>query len=469
MTNTTGGESFARSNRTRLLVPAHHTMAAGLANNASGRSAQHEAPRMVNRTGRTIQPLSAISKQQGPDVKQAKFMPTIPQYSDQAVQPNLSEADRQAIMRRAAIVREQARRQAEAKARADAMRRLQAATSQPAQHRVAQAPDLTSVMMRSAQPVATKATATTAAKPAFNAFAPASVNPQSDARVSAAKVATMSPATQSVRAVASSVQSVNADQSPSMTVGQAGAAAIAQPNALQRLAGAKITISFKINKQRVLTILRYVAVAVIILASVYLAWDTYTTNQSVKNSFGGTGAASAMSIAGTNPATADQTAVSQEDKAAYTVPSDQPRYIFIPKLGVNARVMSVGVNSKGNIDTPANLNDTAWYDGSAKPGQEGQVFIDGHTSFSSTINAAFNNLGQLQEGDQITIEKGNGEKINYQVKTVKTVAADEVDMGEALNPPEGATKGLTLMTCTGTFNYQTQTADQRLIVYAVQE
>ena len=151
------------------------------------------------------------------------------------------------------------------------------------------------------------------------------------------------------------------------------------------------------------------------------------------------------------------------------MPADQPRMIYIPAIGVNARVMSVGVNSKGNIDTPANLNDTAWYDGSAKPGQDGQVFIDGHTSFSNSLYAAFNDLPKLHQGDLITIEKGNGEKINYRVSAVETVDADKVDMGKALNPPEGATKGLTLMTCTGTFNYRTQTADKRLVVYAVQE
>lgn len=237
-------------------------------------------------------------------------------------------------------------------------------------------------------------------------------------------------------------------------------------NILNRLANVKITFTFKINKQRVLAVLRYLAISVIIIASAYLAWDTYSTNQAVKSSFDSP--ASAMSISGTNPATADQTAVSQEAKAAYTVPSDQPRYISIPAIGVNARVMSVGVNSKGNIDTPTNLNDTAWYDGSSKPGQDGQVFIDGHTSFSNSINAAFNDLPKLREGNQIVVETGNGTKYTYRIVTVKTVNADKVDMGEALNPPANAKKGLTLMTCTGTFNYRTQTADKRLVVYAVQ-
>ena len=232
--------------------------------------------------------------------------------------------------------------------------------------------------------------------------------------------------------------------------------------------GAKVTLSFNLNKKRFFNFLRYATVALIIVASGYLAWDTYTTNRSVKSSLNGN-SATAMSISGTNPATAEQTAVSQEQRAAYTVPADQPRYIYIPTLGVNARVMSVGVNSRGSIDTPSNLNDTAWYDGSAKPGQEGQVFIDGHTSFNRHLNAAFNNLPKLKANDQVVIEKGNGEKVSYRVVSTKTVETSKVDMGEALNPPAGAKKGLTLMTCTGTFNYRNQTADKRFIVYAVQE
>ena len=426
---------------------------------------------MTRRSSQTISPIVD---------NQAGFMPTIPQYKTEqpATKPvqhrvtpkvnvhpasKLSEADRQAIVKRAAQVREQARRQAEAKAKADALAKMQSMVDkQNASKR--QASSLTSVMMRSTdadkQPNQGKHEL---ASPAVNIFAPAAVNPVSTKK----SVSTLASSTNTQATKAES--SHNNLNDANIQVNQAGAMAVSQPNFWQRLAGAKITFSFKFNKQRFFTVLRYLAVIVIIAASGYLAWDTYMTNRAVKENFSGDNVAAAMSIAGANPATADQTAVSQEDKAAYTVPADQPRMIYIPAIGVNARVMSVGVNSKGNIDTPANLNDTAWYDGSAKPGQDGQVFIDGHTSFSNSLYAAFNDLPKLHQGDLITIEKGNGEKINYRVSAVETVDADKVDMGKALNPPEGATKGLTLMTCTGTFNYRTQTADKRLVVYAVQE
>ena len=246
-----------------------------------------------------------------------------------------------------------------------------------------------------------------------------------------------------------------------------GAAVITQPNFFDRIVNTKIAFSFKFNRARTMMIVRYIAIAIVLGASAYLAWDTYNTNRGVQSSF--ESPAQAMSIAGVNPATADQTAVSNNDRQAYTVAADLPRIINIPVINVTARVRTVGVNSRGDIDTPKNLNDTAWYDGSSKPNQEGQVFIDGHTSFSRNIAAAFNDLNKVHDGDQIFIETGNGAKFRYRVTGVETVDANKVDMGKVLNTQDGAHKGLTLMTCTGTFNYRTQTADKRLIVYAVQE
>lgn len=325
-------------------------------------------------------------------------------------QPTMqARRDREHIMQQAAIVREEAKRRAEAAANAEIERQLAVARQSQQQEQTQTRTATQPVMMAQFEPVPAGAMAGGGSAPL--------------------PTTTTSP--------------------------------------LANLMSSHVTINFKFNKEKILQALRYIAVAVIILVSGYLAYDTYMTNKAVRATV--SNSSSAASISGTNPATADQTAVSQEDKAAYVVPDDQPRYLYIPAIGLNqARVMSVGVNSKGNIDTPSNLNDTAWYDGSAKPGQDGEVFIDGHTSFNRSIAAAFNDLPKLKSGDQITIEKGNGDRINYTVHSTETVAADKVDMGKALNPVKGAKKGLTLMTCAGKFNYRTQTADKRFIVYAVQ-
>lgn len=510
MTNIDGRTSWARRDDRRLVVPKQHL--------SQMRPSSRPAQTPVQQTAQVVvKQRSYAGPRRTTAASQAGFMPTVPVYSSAAAQK--LEIDRQDIVRRAAEIRRQAKVRAERQAAADArakqeleqqrqlaarleaQRRAQAeqivanrqaatksatksavrptvksAAKSTATKPAIKSSDPTSVLLRTAQSTASRANSAQhnvsapVAQASFNPFAPVSavspVTPTAAATPTAAPANGLTMASQ----LSSTVEPAAVAAPANLQLDQGGAAALPQPgNWLSRLAGAKITFAFKWNKQRLLTILRYLAVVLIVIASGYLAWDTYTTNRSVRDSFGGNASAAAMSIAGVNPATADQTAISQEQKAAYTVPADQPRYLNIPAIGVNARVMSVGVNSRGNIDTPTNLNDTAWYDGSAKPGQEGQVFIDGHTSFSSSINAAFNNLGKLKPGDAITIERGDGQKLNYRVTAVETVAADQVDMGKALNPPANAKRGLTLMTCTGTFNYRTQTADKRLIVYAVQE
>jgi sortase (surface protein transpeptidase) len=155
------------------------------------------------------------------------------------------------------------------------------------------------------------------------------------------------------------------------------------------------------------------------------------------------------------------------DLANYTVAPDLPRYIKIPKLGVDARVLSVGVNSKGEINTPNNINDTAWYNESSKPGEDGAMLIDGHIS-SWTANGVFYNLKELAPGDLIQIIRGDNTFFTY--KVVKTVVypANNVDMQSALKPVVPGTPGLNLISCYGDVEPGTNLFNERIVVYTEQ-
>ncbi|MFZ2560562.1 MAG: class F sortase [Candidatus Nanoperiomorbaceae bacterium] len=230
------------------------------------------------------------------------------------------------------------------------------------------------------------------------------------------------------------------------------------------------SISFampNINVRKVLSTLRITAIVMILAVSGYLAWDTWMSNSGQTSINAAAG--STMSIASNDPTTADPTAVSAQQYSAYVTPADEPRYVSIPSIGVSARVMKVGVTSSGNIDVPKKLADTAWYDGSAKPGQQGQVFIDGHTSFNSSAAASFNDLPKLKIGDQITVQTGNATNYTYKVAKTEAVPTAKVDMQQALNTYNGASKGLTLMADTGNYDYKMHDATERYVVYAVQE
>lgn len=151
----------------------------------------------------------------------------------------------------------------------------------------------------------------------------------------------------------------------------------------------------------------------------------------------------------------------------YTVAPALPRYLKIPKLNVSARVLQVGLNASGAIGTPNNVFDTAWYTGSAKPGQPGATLIDGHIS-SWTTHGVFYNLGQLNPGDTLQIVRGDGAVITYQVVRTQIYNVNNVDMKAVLSPVTTGQPGLNLISCTGQWQKSTNEFNERIVVFAQQ-
>jgi len=151
--------------------------------------------------------------------------------------------------------------------------------------------------------------------------------------------------------------------------------------------------------------------------------------------------------------------------ANYRTAPDVPRALYIDKLGIRARVISVGTASDNSMQTPKNIYDSGWYTGSAKPGTIGAVVIDGHAS-GSTRMGLFAYIDTLKSGDEIRIEQGDGTVFRYKVVHNQTTPMNDVDMSKVLQPYGGASQGLTLITCTGKWLPAQRTYDHRVIVYA---
>ena len=171
--------------------------------------------------------------------------------------------------------------------------------------------------------------------------------------------------------------------------------------------------------------------------------------------------------------TAAPTDVPAENKpanplASYRVAADLPREIKIAKLGVDARVLRLGVLANNALATPANIYDTGWYDGSAKPGESGAMLVDGHVS-GPTQNGVFYGIKNLVKGDKITIQRGDGTVFTYDVVSSKVYDAGNVDMTAALTPAVAGKPGLNLITCTGKLDSTKTHFQQRVLVFAVQE
>lgn len=151
----------------------------------------------------------------------------------------------------------------------------------------------------------------------------------------------------------------------------------------------------------------------------------------------------------------------------YVVAPDLPRYITIPKLGVKARVLPMGVKADGALDTPRNVYDAGWYTGSAKPGGQGATVIDGHLSSWKT-KGVFYGLKNLHTGDAIAITKGDNAVITYRVVQQKTYKADSVDMQKVITPISSGKSGLNIITCAGRVKPGTSDFTHRTVVFLEQ-
>lgn len=165
----------------------------------------------------------------------------------------------------------------------------------------------------------------------------------------------------------------------------------------------------------------------------------------------------------------DETPVTEEQRTEYTVPANHPRYLSIAKLGINnARILNMGVLSSGELDTPYNIFDVGWYNGSGTPGSGGTLLIDGHNG-GPNIVGVFKYLNKLEKGDEIVVQRGDGALFTYSVVENNEIPLDSSDdyMHTAMVSAQPGTEGLTLISCVGEWSQVRQTYLSRQFVRAI--
>jgi len=129
--------------------------------------------------------------------------------------------------------------------------------------------------------------------------------------------------------------------------------------------------------------------------------------------------------------------------AERVIPQDDR--IIIPQISVDAPV--IYSQSSDNAALMEDLKKgVIHYPGTAYPGQKGNVFITGHSSYywwsGGKYNRIFANLDKLENGDLVYLYR-NGEEYIYQVYDSFVVKPQQVEILATTAEPT-----LTLMTCT---------------------
>ena len=138
-----------------------------------------------------------------------------------------------------------------------------------------------------------------------------------------------------------------------------------------------------------------------------------------------------------------------------------PKRLRIPRLGVDAPIVTVGLTSAGAMAAPGSAFTVGWFKLGPRPGQSGSSVLDGHSGMASG-DAVFDGLPSLRRGDRVYVADASNRYVAFAVTGRKFYAPDEkVDAVFA----QGGTSKLNLITCTGVWDSVAKTHSQRLVVF----
>jgi LPXTG-site transpeptidase (sortase) family protein len=140
-----------------------------------------------------------------------------------------------------------------------------------------------------------------------------------------------------------------------------------------------------------------------------------------------------------------------------------PARLIIPKIGVDARVLGMGLTGDNKMAVPANYVDAGWFDLGARPGEIGSAVIGAHVDNGGLVNGIFKNLKKLEVGDKLTIKQADGGELTFRVTKIGIYAAEEQNTNEIFFRADKAR--LNLITCHGKWLPRQNTYSHRLIVF----
>ena len=142
---------------------------------------------------------------------------------------------------------------------------------------------------------------------------------------------------------------------------------------------------------------------------------------------------------------ADSEVLSEPDTPALT-------RIGIPSIGVDASVLTMGLDADNYPEVPNVGDEVAWYTFSAPPGRGSNAVFSGHVDWyywGNPVEGVFYHLRELQIGDQITLDREDGSQLRYSVTGNVATAYDDPNVVDVMKPTSKDV--ITLITCGGTW------------------
>ncbi|MCO1598176.1 class F sortase [Micromonospora sp. RHAY321] len=143
-----------------------------------------------------------------------------------------------------------------------------------------------------------------------------------------------------------------------------------------------------------------------------------------------------------------------------------PTSIEIPRIGVNATIMSLGTNPDGTVQVPPleKADQAGWYEPGASPGETGNAVIVGHVDSAKLGPAVFFDLGSLVPGDTVTVRRADGQPVTFRVDSVKSYPKTAFPTELVYGPNDRP--GLRVVTCGGQFDETVRSYPDNVVVFA---
>lgn len=122
-----------------------------------------------------------------------------------------------------------------------------------------------------------------------------------------------------------------------------------------------------------------------------------------------------------------------------------PVRVRVPAIGVDSRLIALGLLSDGTLQTPPSASPAGWFTGAPTPGELGPAVIVGHVRYGRA--GVFARLAEVRDDDEIHIERTDGTTATFRVTRVNRFAKASFPTQQVYGDIPYA--GLRLITCAG--------------------
>jgi sortase (surface protein transpeptidase) len=158
------------------------------------------------------------------------------------------------------------------------------------------------------------------------------------------------------------------------------------------------------------------------------------------------------------------TGVRAQQEEVRAVSGTVPLFVRIPKIGTAARVVPLGMDDEGTLDSPSDPDSVGWFSLGPGVGAPGNAILDGHIDWGGRLRV-FGLLRTLSPGDEVLVTDQDGQTLRYSVRWTRLYEADDAPLDEIYE--QGPDQELTLITCGGAFDPAIHMYVSRWVVRAV--